>query len=131
MRVNNMFQYFEQIMNEKKLKMSDVARGAGIPYSTLTDWKVGRYTPKLDKLQKIADFLGVSLEYLQTGKDSEKESDSGKKYYFSDKTAEVAQELFENSEMRLLFDAAKDSKPEDLKMAADLLKRLKETNPYG
>ena len=101
-------------MNEKKLKMSDVARGAGIPYSTLTDWKVGRYTPKLDKLQKIADFLGVSLEYLQTGKYSEKQSISGKKYYFSDETAEMAQELFENSEMRVLFDVQKDMEPEEI-----------------
>jgi hypothetical protein len=33
--------------------------------------------------------------------------------------------------MRILFDAAKDSKPEDLRRAADLLMRFKETNPDG
>lgn len=48
-----------------------MAKGAGIPYSTITDWKAGRYTPKLDKLQKIADFLNVSVEYLATGKETE------------------------------------------------------------
>lgn len=52
-------------------------------------------------------------------------------YYDDDETAEIAQELYENEDMRLLFDAAKDSRPEDLKMAADLLKRLKATNPEG
>lgn len=52
-------------------------------------------------------------------------------YYQNRETAQLAQELFEDSNMRLLFDAAKDSRPEDLRMAADLLKRLKETNPDG
>lgn len=56
-----MFTKFEQIVNKKGLKYSDVARGAGIAYSTITDWKAGRCTPKFDKMQKIADFLGVPI----------------------------------------------------------------------
>ena len=59
------------------------------------------------------------------------EEQENKEYYINKETAEVAQSLFDNADMRLLFDAAKDSKPEDLKMAADLLKRLKATNPEG
>lgn len=52
-------------------------------------------------------------------------------YYEDEETSAVAQSLFENEEMRLLFDAAKDSKPEDLRMVADMLNRLKQTNPGG
>lgn len=59
--MNNMYIKFEQIMNEKGYKKSAVAKGAGIPYSTLTDWQAGRYTPKIDKLQRIADFLEVPV----------------------------------------------------------------------
>ena len=59
-----MYTKFEQIINEKGLRYSDVARGAGIPYSTITDWKAGRCTPKIDKIQKIADFLEVPIEYF-------------------------------------------------------------------
>ena len=51
--------------------------------------------------------------------------------YYDDDTAEMAQALFENEDMRLLFDAAQGCTPADLKMAADLLKRLKSTNPDG
>lgn len=54
-----------------------------------------------------------------------------KPYYLNDETAEMAQELYADKNMRLLFDAAKNSKPQDLQMAADLLKRLKETNLDG
>ncbi len=51
--------------------------------------------------------------------------------YYNDDALDVAQRLFEDKDMRILFDAAKDSRPEDLQMAADLLKRLKATNPDG
>ena len=52
-------------------------------------------------------------------------------YYISPDTARLAQELFDNPDMRMLFDAARDSRPEDLQMAADMLKRFKEGNPNG
>ena len=46
-------------------------------------------------------------------------------YYLNPETARVAQELFENPKMRILFDAARDADQEDLQMAADMLYRLK------
>lgn len=125
------YEVFEMLCNKKGVKPFHVSKETGVSTATLSSWKTGRYIPKPDKLQKIADYFGVSVEYLRTGKGTEKESTSGQKYYFDDETAEKAQELFENPGMRILFDAARDSKPEDLQMAADLLKRLKETNPDG
>lgn len=86
---------------------------------------------QITRLKAIADFFGVTIDYLINGDNEDPTSTSGKKYYFSDETAEAAQELFESKEMRLLFDAAKGSRPEDLKMAEDFLRRLKETNPEG
>ena len=53
----------------------------------------------------------------------------GNTYYINEETAETAQSEFE--EMRMLFDAAKGSKPEDIKRAADFLNMLKATNPEG
>lgn len=126
-----MYEIFEKLMNERGVSAYKVSTATGVAQSTLSDCKNGKTTPKIDKMQKIADFFEVSLEYLMTGKWDEKESASGKKYYFNDETAQMAQSLFEQKDLRMLFDAAQDCKPEDLKMAADLLKRLKETNPDG
>lgn len=41
-----------------------VSKETGIPQSTLSDWKNGRYTPKADKMLKIAEYFDVPLEYL-------------------------------------------------------------------
>lgn len=126
-----MYEIFAKLMADSGMTISEVARKVGISPSTITDWRAGRYTPKADKMTKIANLFGVSVEYLMTGQDTEKESQEGNKYYFSDTTAETAQLLFENRDLRVLFDAARDSKPEDLQMAADLLRRLKGTNKDG
>ena len=39
--------------------------------ATISNWKNGKYIPKDDKMQKIADLLNVSVEYLMTGKEKE------------------------------------------------------------
>ena len=73
-----MWEYFEVLLKRNNLRISDVQKGTGIPYSTFIDWKAGRYTPKMDKMKKIADFFGVSVDYLMTGRETPKESTSGK-----------------------------------------------------
>ena len=64
------YERYCEIRNKLNYKDSDVAKGAKITKSTFSDWKAGRYTPKQEKMQKIADFLGVTVDYIMTGKES-------------------------------------------------------------
>lgn len=76
-------------------------------------------------IMHFAEVFGVEPGALLSKQSSKDE------YYISPETAKLAQELFDNPDMRMLFDAAKNSKPEDLQMAADMLKRFKEGNADG
>lgn len=67
-----MYEIYCQLRDSKGLKDSDVVKATGITKSTFSDWKSGRSNPKNDKLQKIAAFFGVSVDYLMTGEDSGK-----------------------------------------------------------
>lgn len=78
-------------------------------------------TIKAERLQKIADYFHVSLEYLVTGE----EKDGSEKYYLNEETAKAAQEIFENKELRALFDAARDADPEDLRALHSMALALK------
>ena len=69
----------------------------------------------------IAEYFHVSVDYVMTGEEKE----GGEKYYLNEETAEMAQALFENKNLRVLFDAAKDASPEDLKTTYDMLMALK------
>lgn len=68
-----MYEIFEQLLLKFGATAYQVAKATGISTATLTNWKKGRYTPKQDKLQKIADYFGVTVEYLMTGKNEPKE----------------------------------------------------------
>lgn len=115
-----MYEVYCKLRDEKGLKDADVVKATGITKSTFSDWKSGRSKPKQDKLQKIADFLEVSVDYLMTGEEKE-----GDKYYLNDETAQVAQEIFENKELRVLFDVQRDMEPEDLKALHNMALALK------
>lgn len=119
------YQHFKKLCDDAKVRPSDVSRATGVATSTLTEWKKGSYTPKADKLQKIADYFGVSVDYLLSGEEQEG-------YYTNPETAEMAQKIFENKDLRLLFDAAADASPEDLQIVHQMLLALKkkETPEY-
>jgi transcriptional regulator with XRE-family HTH domain len=104
-----MYSVYADLRDKMGVKDMDVSRALGFHPSVISDWKRGKATPKYDKLKQIADFFGVTVEYLTTGEKQEG-------YYINPQTAEMAQELFDNKELRLLFDVAKDVTPEQLKI---------------
>lgn len=116
-----MYEIFSELLQTHGVTPYKVSKETGVSQSTLSDWKRGISTPKQDKLQKIADYFNVSLEYLMTGEEKE----GGERYYLNDETAQMAQKLFRNKELRVLFDAAQDASPEDLKTTYDMLMALK------
>lgn len=116
-----MYEIYCKLRDARNMKDADVARETGITKSTFSDWKNGRSNPKDAKLQKIADLFGVSVEYIRTGK----EKDDGEKYYLNEETAQVAQEIFENKELRALFDVQKDMDAEDLRALHNMALALK------
>lgn len=119
-----MYEVFERLCRDKGVRPSDVSKATGISAATFSSWKSGAYAPKTDKLQKIAEYFGVTVEYLMTG-----EAKDG--YYLNPETAKAAQEVFDDPNLRALFHAARGSSPENIQIAADLLTKLKATNPDG
>ena len=68
-----MYEIFEQLLKEHGVTAYRVSKETGVTTATLTSWKQGKYTPKPEKLQKIADYFGITVDYLMTGKDNPKE----------------------------------------------------------
>ena len=127
-----MYERYCELRDSLGYRDSDVAKGTGITKSTFSDWKNGRSIPKDEKLKKIALFLDTSVDYLRYGDQapqyylmSGEEKEGGEKYYLNDETAKMAQEIFDNKELRMLFDAARDAAPEDLEAAHTMILALK------
>lgn len=121
-----MYEVFEQLLQKFGVTAYQVSKATGISQSTLSNWKARRNLIRGDKAQKIADYFGVSVDYLMTGKEKE-----GDKYYLNDETAQVAQEIFENKELRALFDVQRDMDADDLRALHNMALALKRKERGG
>lgn len=59
-----------QTIEEKRLKTAELAKKLEISQSVITNWKKRKTTPPMEYTLVICEFLGVSIEYLITGKES-------------------------------------------------------------
>lgn len=59
-----MYEVFERLLKQKGVTSYRVYKETGVSQSTLSDWKRGRSAPKAEILQKIAEYFGVTVDYL-------------------------------------------------------------------
>lgn len=68
-----MYEKFVELLEETNKTAYQVSKDTKIAQSVLSDWKTGKSTPKVDKLQKIAKYFGVPVDYFLEDIAAEKE----------------------------------------------------------
>lgn len=121
----------KMLREQRGMTLEELGNKVGVGKSTVRKWETGAIANmRRDKIQKLADALGVSPGYLMGWDDAVPTSEHQTGYY-SPETAKAAQEMFDDPDLHALMDAARDARPEYVKSAIQLLKTLKETNPDG
>ena len=59
-----MYEIFKRLMEEQGITAYKVSKDTGISSQTLSAWKKDIYTPKREKMELIANYFGVSVDYL-------------------------------------------------------------------
>lgn len=59
-----MYDIYARLRDEHGMTDYQVCKETGIPTSTMSGWKSGRFTPKVDKMVKIAKLFGITLDEL-------------------------------------------------------------------
>ena len=108
---------FEELC--KSIGTSPTAVSLSLVFSnaTATKWKSGSI-PSGKSLQKLADYFGVSIDYL-LGKEKEPAKEI-------DELNEYLEELKNRSEMRMLFSTAKGASKEDIERAVAIIEALRQ-----
>ncbi len=60
-----------RLRTAKKLRQEDIAREGGVGFSTYRRYETGERDPSVSTLWKLADFYGVTVDYL-IGRSDEK-----------------------------------------------------------
>lgn len=121
-----MYEVVEKLMKARGITAYKLAKETGLSTSMLSNWKAGRYAPKADKLQKIADYFHVPVSYIMNGPISSgfEKLYTEQPYYLDPQTAEIAQEMYDRPELRVLFDASRKLSPEDIKAVQAMIEHL-------
>ncbi|HBM46981.1 helix-turn-helix domain-containing protein [Clostridium sp. OF09-36] len=115
----NLNHYME--INQKS--QTDIINDLGFNKSAVSTWCNGTRLPRMDKVEALAKYFGINRSDLIEEKDNAETSDEP--YYLNDETRQIAQEAFENPELRTLFHVARDIPPERLKAHIEFMKSLK------
>lgn len=109
---------------EKCYTNKKIAELTGVSLVTIDNIFSGKNkNPTVTVLQKIAKIFECTVDdFIYYGKDSPLAN-----YYENKETAKLAQEIHDNPEYRVLLDATRDLKPDDLKAVIDIVNRIKGT----
>ena len=123
-----MYEKIKDLCIEKGITITALERELGIAKGSLS--KIDKHKPSANKIQKIADYFNVPIDYL-TGSNIV----DGDGYYVYGETAELAQTIFDNKELRALFDVQRDMSADDLQamygMALALKRKERGTDDTG
>lgn len=109
-------------LNKFNMTQAELAKRLGVGTTSVYNWCNGIKTPRMDKVDAMCDLFHCNRSDLI----EDKSDDSDEHYYLNDETREIAQEAFENPELRTLFKVARDIPPERLRAHIEFMKSLKE-----
>lgn len=106
-----------EVCKERGIPISRLERECGFANGYVKQLKKG--TMPNDRLARVADYLNISVEYLTTGEES------SENYYVNPETRKLAQEIYQDPEMHMLFDAVRGSSAEEIKDFRDMILLMK------
>lgn len=114
------------ILFEKNKKPIDIVNDLHIPSSTVYNWINGAKYPRSQKQQELADYLGVSVtDFLSENNNTSSPDTTEQHYYFDKEAREMAEFLYQNPEYKVLFDASRKVKKEDILFVKQMLDRMR------
>lgn len=105
-----------------RMTQEDVERKSGINKKTISNWENGVSRPDVDSIALLCELYQIDPNDLF---EWEGQKNKGKGYYLDPEAAAFAQEIFDDPELRILFDATRKVSKEDLQFVVDMIKRLK------
>lgn len=119
---NNSFaQNLKFYLKQANMTQTDLAEYMNVSTASISNWCTGNKIPRMDKVDKLCELFDINRSDLIEDKDTEHKQS----YYLNPETSRIAQKIYDNKELSVLFDAAQDAEPEDLQALHGMLMALK------
>lgn len=107
------------LLSENNMSQTELSSMLGVSESTVGKWLLKKAFPRMSILEKLSVIFNRPKAYFYD------EEEQRSTYYLNPETAQLAQELHDNPDLRILMDASKKLSPEDIKFVMDLVNRMK------
>lgn len=114
------YDIIKTLCKKKGISVSFLEKELRFSNASISKWK--KSEPGAESIKKVADYFGVTVDYLISGESGEESHE----YYLNEETAKLAQEMFEDEDMRSLFDMKRNMPPERFKVHMEFMKNLYE-----
>ena len=109
-------------LDRNNMTQAELARRLNVSESTITYWLQGKKSPRMGKVDQICSIFGILRSDLMDRKTNNSESSE---YYINPETRKIAQEIYQDPDLHMLFDAARNASSDDLRAVQMMLKALK------
>lgn len=99
----------------------EIAKSIGVSPQTFNTWCKGIAIPRMGKVQALADYFHINKSDLIEDKSNSNEEET---YYLNDDARDMAQFLYENPDYKVLFDASRKVKKEDIDFVKQMIDRM-------
>lgn len=99
----------------------EIAKSIGVSPQTFNTWCKGIAIPRMGKVQALADYFHINKSDLIEDKSKSSREES---YYLNDDARDMAQFLYENPDYKVLFDASRKVKKEDIEFVKEMIDRM-------
>ena len=97
----------------------DLANYLGVSTSAVSAWCRGAKIPRMDKVDAMCKYFRIKRSDLMEEKNSESNS-----YYLNDEARDLAEFLYTNPEYKVLFDATRKVKRDDIQFVKEMIDRI-------
>ena len=113
---------FRKIREQSGLTQQQMADKLGVSRSAIGMYENGEREPNFETLELIADTFNVDMKYLLGKKPTTEVIPD--RYYLDDDARDMAQFIYENPEYKVLFDASRKVKKEDIDFVKQMIDRM-------
>lgn len=122
--MGNFQNVFKSLRIASGFTQQEIADKLGISRSTIGMYETGAREPDYSTLEAIADLFNVDIDYL-LGRTSKTTILPESVYYLNDDARDLAQFMFDNPEYKVLFDASRKVKKEDIEFVKQMIDRVR------
>ncbi len=111
-------------LNKYEMTQAELAKRLGVGTTSVSDWCNGRKSPRMSKIDAMCEIFHCNRSDFLSESPETSGYEDAPAYYYDEDAANAAEFLYKNPEYKVLFDASRKVKAEDIDFVKRMIDRM-------